>query len=108
MVIRLKSTGKIISKDAKFLNTLEKTKGLILQKNPKTVIFKTRFGIHTFLMKQPIDVIILDNNFKIQYLKTVKPNQIFLWNPKFNWVIEFPHSSITKFKLKKGDVLTIN
>ena len=50
----------------KRLETLkEKTLGLIGREKVTPVIFETRFGIHTFGLKVPIDVLILDNKNKV-------------------------------------------
>lgn len=60
-------------------------------------------SIHTFFMKVSIDVIILNKEYKIIYIKTnFKPWKI-LW-PKKNgfYTLEFPHNS-TKYKL--GDII---
>lgn len=86
-----------------------KSKGLINSNTPKTVIFYTRFGIHTFGMKYPIDVIVADKNFKVIAVKeNIKPNRIFLWNPKGNLVIESGEKVIKKSQTKINDFLEID
>ena len=81
----------------------QKTKGLILENEIKPMFFFTRFGIHTFGLKEAIDVLILDSNHKIVKLKTVSRNTIFLWSPRFNNVLELPDGSIYKKKIRLGD-----
>ena len=71
-------------------------------------MFKTRFGIHTFFIKEPIDVIVLDDNFKVVKLATVKPNNIFFWHPRFSKVLEFPQSTIKKTKTQIGDICSFD
>jgi len=83
-------------------------KGLIGEKNQKAIVFKTRFGIHTFLLRFPIDVIILDKNKKAVILKKeLKPNSIFVWNIKYDTVVELPAKSIEKSKTEIGDILQL-
>lgn len=95
----------VLSRDATFIKTeKERVKGLIGEKNPKTILFETRFGIHTFFMKFAIDVLILDEDNTIVALKEhLKPNRIFMWNPKYKTVIELPSGTIKNSKTKLGD-----
>ncbi len=84
-------------------NLFEKVKGLIGKKEPMAFYLKTRFGIHTFGLRFPIDVVILDSRHKIVHLKeNIKPNRIYLWNPSFYHVLELPLHTIKKLELKKG------
>lgn len=72
------------------------------------MIFKTRYGIHTFFMKYPIDILILDNkNRAVMLRERLLPNNIFLWNPIFSTVIELPAGTIQNSKTKKGDIIDI-
>ena len=64
---------------------LGKIKGLLGEKTPQAIVFNTRFGIHTFFLHFPIDVVILNKNGRIVTLrKGLKPNRIFFWNIKFD------------------------
>jgi uncharacterized protein len=95
-------------KDAKLANSfLDQLLGLHRKSNPRTLIFKTRFGIHTFFLKESIDVIILDSGLIVVKIATIKPNKIFFWNPKYDTVIELPKGFIKKSKLKLGDNVVI-
>lgn len=79
--------------------------GLLGAKKPYGVFFNTRFGIHTFFMKFPIDVLVLDKEHKAVMLKkSLKPYRIFLWNPKFDKVLELPEGTIATYKIRKGVV----
>ncbi|OGH08351.1 MAG: hypothetical protein A2171_00220, partial [Candidatus Levybacteria bacterium RBG_13_35_9] len=63
-------------------NFKEKSLGLIFLKKPKALFLKTHFGLHTFFVNFPLDIIILDKNSKVVKLKgNLVPNKIFLWNP---------------------------
>ncbi len=87
---------------------LKKSVGLIGQKNPHPILFHTRFGIHTFFMRFPIDVIILDRHQTIVAMKeNLKPWHFFFWNPKFDTVIELPFQFIQQNKLNLGSKVKI-
>ncbi len=83
--------------------------GLLAKNKAEAVFFKTRFGIHTFFLKFPIDLIVLSKEKKIVFLKRgVKPNRIVLWNIKYNFVIELPEGYIKKSNTQIGDILKLN
>jgi uncharacterized membrane protein (UPF0127 family) len=110
MVIRNAANGKILSESAvKAITYSQKTFGLIFSKNPCTMIFQTRFGIHTFFMKYPIDVLVLDQqNTVVAIKKSLKPNRIFVWNPKYEIIIELPTGSIEKTSTKVGSRIILS
>ncbi|MBF8249919.1 MAG: hypothetical protein HW400_520 [Candidatus Levybacteria bacterium] len=82
-------------------NLKEKVQGLIGQNKPFALMLKTHFGIHTFGLKFPIDVLILNNeNIVVSMRKYLKPNRIFLWNPRHKKVIELPSGTIEKKAIK--------
>lgn len=82
--------------------------GLLITDNPRNLLFKTRFGIHTFFLKDPIDILILNQEFKIVKIKKdLKPNKFFFWNPKFNLILELKTRTIEKLKLKKDQLVVI-
>ena len=89
-------------------NLKEKVQGLIGKNNPFSLMIKTHFGIHTFGLKFPIDVLILDNKNKIVSIKeNLKPNNIFMWNPKYNKVIELPSETIRKKAIKINNTVDL-
>lgn len=73
-------------------NIFEKIKGLMFKKKIYPLYFETRWGIHTFGVRKPILVLILDEFNKVRASKVVGPNKIFTWNPKYKKVIELPPS----------------
>ncbi|MDO8270214.1 MAG: DUF192 domain-containing protein [Candidatus Levybacteria bacterium] len=86
----------------------EKTAGLLGTTKPKTVFFTTRFGIHTFFMKYPIDIVILDAKSRVVGLReNLRPNRIFAWNPLHKNVLEMPHGSIRNLKIKIGQEIEL-
>lgn len=87
---------------------LESTKGLIGYKNPKPILLKTRFGIHTFGLKFPIDVLVLNKKNKVTKIKKgLRPCRIFIWNPKYNKVVELPRSNVNDNDIRVGDNIKI-
>jgi uncharacterized protein len=102
------SKNTILANAFEFKNGLGKIKGLISLK-PQVIAFKTRFGIHTFFMKFPIDVLVLNKNKKVVFFKeNIKPNRIVLWNPRYDLVIELPQGSIKESKTELGDIISLN
>ena len=96
----------IVVKEAK--NLKEKLFGLIGEKNPYSLMLKTRFGIHTFGLRFPIDVLILNNNDKvINIRKSLKPNNIFIWNPICSKVLELEEGYVDKNKIKLNDQISL-
>lgn len=80
----------------------EKSVGLIGQKNPQPLLIKTRFGIHTFGMRVPIDIVVLDETYTIVALKpSLAPNRFFFWHPQYDIVLELPAGTIKKSNLVK-------
>ena len=103
------SQNTIVSKTYSYKTGVSKIQGLLLKKQPETLVFKTRFGIHTFFMKFPIDVMVLNKNKKVVFLKeSVKPNKFVLWNPKYNLILEMPIGSIKESKTKIGDYIDVD
>ena len=82
----------------------EKSIGLLGKKHPSAIYFQTRFGIHTFFMRFPIDVLILDqNNMVVKLVENLQPNKFFFWPPFFKQVIELPSGELKRNKIKLGD-----
>lgn len=109
-MIKNKTRNTIISKDFKLLKDFRsKSKGLMNSKTFETVAFYTRFGIHTFGMKYPIDVIVTDKKFKVASIKeNLVPNRVYLWNPKYIFVIEVENGTVKRSQTKVNDFLEIN
>lgn len=85
-----------------------KTIGLLTTKTPEALLLQTRWGIHTFGMKYPIDAVVLDNKDQVISFKfSIKPNRFYIWNPKYNKVLELPAGTIEMLKLKKGDKVSL-
>lgn len=90
------------------LSGFGKAFGLINKNKAKSIFFATRFGIHTFGVKFPIDVLILDNNYEVKTSKEkMMPNKILIWNPKFKNILELPEGTINSKRIKVGDTLKL-
>lgn len=110
MTVKNLTQNTIITKNCKHATTLmEITFGLHWISNPPELLFKTRYGIHTLSLKKSIDVLILDDQFKVQALKqNLLPNQFFFWNPKFQWVLELPAGVISQTGTKLQNQLNFD
>jgi hypothetical protein len=103
-----KNTGVCIG-EVKELKTLtERSRGLLGAESPYGVYFKTHWGIHTFGMKFPIDVIIADRNFRVRKIKkSLGEKKFFFWNPLWGNVFELPEGSVLKAELYESDSLEL-
>jgi uncharacterized membrane protein (UPF0127 family) len=106
VVIKNKTRNTVITKNFLKKSCFGKLIGLINKKTPEAIVFNARFGIHTFFMKFPIDIIVCDKNNRIVFLKEdVKPYKIIFWNIKFDKVVELPAGSLLKSNTQRGDIL---
>lgn len=107
-MIENKTQKTIITKDFFKRSAFGKIRGLIGEKTPQAIVLNTRFGIHTFLLQFPIDVVILDKNRKVVALKKgLKPNRIFFWNIRFDTAIELPSGCLKKSQTQVGDTILL-
>lgn len=104
MTLKNLSKNSIIADDlfeAKKIS--HKLLGLHNTRLSRSLFLKTRFGIHTFFLKNPIDVLVINNQDVVVKAKTVKPNSIFLYNPLHINVVELKKGSIENSETKVGD-----
>lgn len=81
--------------------------GLMRKTNIDYALLFRSNGIHTFFMKEEIDVILTDKNYKVLYLyKNLKKNKIILPKKNVYYTIELPHNSIKK--ICTGDIVPIH
>lgn len=84
----------------------EKSKGLISASPQNALIMSTRWGIHTFGLKFPIHVMILNKkNQVIQIKQWLRPGHFFFWNPIHSRIIEIP--ALDDLLVQKNDELQI-
>lgn len=97
---------KIKAKIAKSI--AEKAIGLMGKKNSPPMLFKTRFGIHTFFLSKPIDVLVLNSEGIVVVVKSyLKPFRFFFYNPKYNLVLELKKGFTLSQNIKVGDKIKI-
>jgi uncharacterized protein len=69
--------------------------GLIDKRNPRSLLFKTRFGLHTFFLDQPIDLLVLNTKDVVVYQKSdLSPYRFFFYNPIHSQVVELPSGTL--------------
>ncbi|MEW6617615.1 MAG: DUF192 domain-containing protein [Patescibacteria group bacterium] len=103
MYVFNKTKNCLISDKVEVAKTFkEKSEGLLKYETSHAMYFETRWGIHTYGMKFPIDVIVLDeDNTAKKIKKDMKPGRFFFWNPKYKRVLELPIGS----DVEENDVL---
>ena len=86
----------------------EKLIGLIHRKEAHPLLMKTRFGIHTFGMKFPIDVIVFDRQGIIQTLQpNMRPGSFVFWRSVAPYVLELPAGRIDASRAEVGDEVAV-
>jgi uncharacterized membrane protein (UPF0127 family) len=92
----------------KLAGLTERSVGLLNAKAPYPVFLETRFGIHTFGLKFPIDILVLDaNNHVVKIAEQTTPHRIVVWNPKYKKVIELPSGEIRKRSITTGTTIKL-
>ena len=87
---------------------LDKALGLLRPQNPRFMIFYTRFGIHTFFLKSPIDVLVLNHEKNVVSLVScLQPNRFFFYPPCYRTVVEMPQGSICKLQIRLNDKILL-
>lgn len=86
----------------------QKIIGLIGAEKPYPLLLETRFGIHTFGVRFPLDILILDDTNTIVCIKkNLSPYRIFLWNPIWKLVVELPQGTIATKNLHIGQKVSL-
>lgn len=86
----------------------QKAQGLLGKGEASPIHFKTRWGIHTFGMKFPIDVLVCDDNFEVKKIfESVGSGRVIVWNPAWNNVFELKAGTVQVTGIILGDKLTI-
>ncbi len=82
----------------------EKLEGLLKSNKLDSLFMKTRWGVHTFGMKFPIDCLVLDGELTVKALReNMKPNCFFFWPPRYRNVLELPSGAIAGSGTRVGD-----
>ena len=85
-----------------------KVTGLIGKEKPYPLVLQTRFGIHTFGLRFPIDVVILDQKGVVRKIKKLQPGNIFFWNPLYDIVLELPDGTVQEKHIVVGKEVTLS
>lgn len=105
---RINKSMQEVKLSVNLLSGRNKVIGLINAKNPEKVLIKTRFGIHTFGVKFPLDILVLNKNSNVvKTMKSMKPNRIFVWSPIFDTIIELPKGEINKLGIEIGSKINL-
>lgn len=87
-----------------FRGIKQKSIGLIGARKVSPIFFNTRFGIHTFGLRFPIDVLILDSKNRVLKIKEhLQINRLFFWPIYYSKVIELPNGYIANHQIKVGN-----
>ncbi len=111
----LNSNNKcLLASDLKIANTFHtRLLGLMGRKEMKhgegLLIKKSRNSIHTFFMRFPIDLLFLDANGQVQFVKEkVEPwRMVFALVPVSTDCLELPAGTIEKTSTKVGDTVSV-
>lgn len=100
-----KTKNKLVAEHVEIARTFrEKSDGLLKYKTPHAMYFETRWGIHTYGMKFPIDVIVLDGDNMVKKIKKdMKPGRFFFWNPLYKKILELPFGT----SVEEGDIMEL-
>ncbi len=86
----------------------ENVRGLLGTKTAHPILLSTRFGIHTFGMSYPIDVLILDSNYEVKFMReNLLPNSMYFWNFIESNVLELPAGTIKTEQIKRQDKIKL-
>ncbi len=90
------------------MNTfIKRLKGLMLKKEPikEIYLFPKCSSIHTYFMKQNIDVCILNKDYKVVYKKdSLKPKKVLI--KKGYYTLEMPLNTVKNIKI--NDIIKIS
>lgn len=110
MTLRNLKNNQVICEDLKICRSFwDRFLGLMNPKNPRNLMFETRYGIHTFFLKDDVDIIVLNKKKQVVKLKkNLKPWRTFFWNPNYSCLLELEAGSILKYRIGIGDTVSIN
>jgi len=99
----------VIAEDVRVALTFgEKLVGLLHRTEVRPLLFRTRFGIHTFGMKFPIDVVVFDQKGIIRMLqRSMRPRSFVFWKPSASYVLELPEWSVDASRTEVGDEVAV-
>ncbi|MDO8469527.1 MAG: DUF192 domain-containing protein [bacterium] len=99
----------VIAEDVRRAVTFgEKLVGLLHRTEARPLLLKTRFGIHTFGMKFPIDVVVFDQRGIIKMVqRSMRPGSFVFWKPTAAYALELPEWSVDASRTEVGDEVAV-
>lgn len=104
-IVNLRTGEEVASGVFESATLFEKARGLIGRDTPRTLLIRTRWGIHTFGVRFPIDVVVLSDGGIVMKTKKLLPNRIMFWDPHWPTVLELPEGTIVNDRVLLGDRL---
>ncbi len=71
------------------------------------ILFPKCNSIHTFFMRDNIDILMLDEKYQIKYIYENFKKYKILYKKEIKHIMELPKGSINKFKIKVNDNIKI-
>lgn len=101
--------GTVLHENVRTAQTLiEQSRGLLKSGADAALFLKTRWGIHTFGMKFPIDCVVFDGQMKVvAFRANLAPGRFFFWNPRYQNVLELPAGTVSRTDTREGNVITL-
>jgi uncharacterized membrane protein (UPF0127 family) len=82
--------------------------GLIDKNRNPPVLLITHFGIHTFFMRYPIDVLLLTREGEVVDMRqSLKPFSFFFYFPLYSHIVELEEGFIKKNNIRIGDIINL-
>jgi hypothetical protein len=102
--------GAVLHKHVNVARTIsEKSEGLLTRGADAALFFKTRWGVHTFGMRFPIDCLVLDDGgVLVSFRENLAPGRFFFWNPRYRNVLELPAGTLARTGTQAGDVIAMS
>lgn len=86
----------------------ERLLGLVNWNYKPPVLLNTHFGIHTFFVSYPIDVLLLTPSGKVVGMcHSLRPFSFFFYMPLYSTVIELESGFIKRNNIKIGDIINL-
>src|SRR6187455_1791782 len=97
--------NQILATDLKEASSFwDKTFGLIDPRNPRALLFQTRFGLHTFFLNTQVDVMVLNKEHQVVKLQAnLRPWSFFFYMTIYGLVLELPAGSLKKTSTSLND-----
>lgn len=105
-----KRTGQVIKENLKLIDSFSgRLMGLMFTRSfpqGEGVVIKPCQGVHTFFMRYPIDVILLDGDDRVVYAKlSLKPYRVTPFLLKARTAVEMPAGTLQDGSVSYGDKL---